>query len=84
MLNARQGSTFPIGAYGRGMNQEIKTGMSAGAAALLAPESSKQTSAIQRIDVKTLLGAQRELILVLQDSEYRLRLTSKGKLILTK
>ncbi len=37
-----------------------------------------------RIDAHTLLGNAREVILVLQGSEYRLRLTSKGKLILTK
>ena len=38
----------------------------------------------QRIDVYTLLGSNREVILTLYGSEYRLRLTSKGKLILTK
>ncbi|HEY4136531.1 MAG TPA: hemin uptake protein HemP [Alphaproteobacteria bacterium] len=31
-----------------------------------------------------LLGGQREMILTLQETEYRLRVTSKGKLILTK
>jgi hemin uptake protein HemP len=39
---------------------------------------------LTRIDAHTLLGNAREVILVLQGSEYRLRLTSKGKLILTK
>lgn len=37
-----------------------------------------------RIDARTLLGDAREVILLLQGTEYRLRLTSKGKLILTK
>lgn len=40
--------------------------------------------AIRRVDAFDLLGKGRELIITLQDSEYRLRLTSKGKLILTK
>lgn len=37
-----------------------------------------------RIDAETLLGSGREVILTLHGTEYRLRLTSKGKLILTK
>lgn len=38
----------------------------------------------RRMDVHELLRGQRELILMLQETEYRLRVTSKGKLILTK
>lgn len=66
------------------MNHEIKAGNSTGNVTLRGPGASKPTGRIPRIDVETLLGAQRELILVLQGTEYRLRLTSKGKLILTK
>jgi hemin uptake protein HemP len=39
---------------------------------------------IPRIDARTLLASGREIILVHKDSEYRLRLTSNDKLILTK
>ena len=39
---------------------------------------------VRRVDAMDLLGSGRELIITLQNSEYRLRLTSKGKLILTK
>jgi hemin uptake protein HemP len=39
---------------------------------------------LRRVDVHELLRGQRELILMLQETEYRLRITSKGKLILTK
>ncbi|HEX3754897.1 MAG TPA: hemin uptake protein HemP [Rhizomicrobium sp.] len=39
---------------------------------------------IPRLDVQDLLGSAREAVLVHQDEEYRLRLTSNGKLILTK
>lgn len=39
---------------------------------------------LQRVDVRALLGHGREAVLVHQGEEYRLRLTSKGKLILTK
>jgi hemin uptake protein HemP len=42
------------------------------------------SGAIPRVDALDLLGSGRELIITLQNSEYRLRLTSKGKLILTK
>ncbi|MFN4282189.1 MAG: hemin uptake protein HemP [Alphaproteobacteria bacterium] len=47
--------------------------------ATLAPEATPR-----RIDVQELLRGQREAILTLQETEYRLRVTSKGKLILTK
>lgn len=39
---------------------------------------------LRRLDVQELLRGQRELILMLQETEYRLRVTSNGKLILTK
>ena len=42
------------------------------------------SGATRRVDAFDLLGNGRELIITLQDSEYRLRLTSKGKLLLTK
>ncbi|MGE0725729.1 MAG: hemin uptake protein HemP [Alphaproteobacteria bacterium] len=38
----------------------------------------------RRIDIRTLLGADREVLLIHRDAEYRLRVTSNGKLILTK
>ena len=39
---------------------------------------------VPRIDASTLLASGREIILVHKDTEYRLRLTSNDKLILTK
>lgn len=39
---------------------------------------------VPRLDVRHLLGSAREAVLLHQDEEYRLRLTSNGKLILTK
>ena len=38
----------------------------------------------RRIDIGTLLGSAREVILIHNNSEYRLRITSNDKLILTK
>jgi len=38
----------------------------------------------RRVDVRDLLAGDRELILVYEAAEYRLRLTSNDKLILTK
>ncbi len=43
-----------------------------------------ETPPVPRIDASTLLAAGREIILVHKDNEYRLRLTSNDKLILTK
>jgi hemin uptake protein HemP len=40
--------------------------------------------AIRRIEVRELLNGQREAVLVHAGDEYRLRITSKDKLILTK
>jgi len=45
---------------------------------------SAQGSTVTRIDAGTLLASAREIILVHKDTEYRLRLTSNDKLILTK
>jgi hemin uptake protein HemP len=41
-------------------------------------------SAVPRIPVADLLAGGREVVLVHESTEYRLRLTSNGKLILTK
>jgi hemin uptake protein HemP len=42
------------------------------------------TAAVRRIPVGDLLGGGREVVLVHRNAEYRLRLTSNDKLILTK
>ena len=39
---------------------------------------------IRKVDTNTLLASEREIILVHKDTEYRLRVTSNDKLILTK
>ena len=44
----------------------------------------KRPPPVRRIEVKELLGGAREAILLHAREEYRLRLTSNGKLILTK
>ena len=41
-------------------------------------------SSLPRVDAKSLFGDSRELVIVHQEEEYRLRITRKGKLILTK
>jgi hemin uptake protein HemP len=46
--------------------------------------ASGESTAIPKIDASTLLASGREVILVHKDNEYRLRLTSNDKLILTK
>jgi hemin uptake protein HemP len=46
--------------------------------------TSTSEAPLRRLDVHELLRGQREMILMLQETEYRLRVTSKGKLILTK
>ena len=49
------------------------------------PENiSEKGSAIPRIDARTILASSREIILVHNEQEYRLRITSNDKLILTK
>jgi hemin uptake protein HemP len=39
---------------------------------------------IRRIDLRTILGDDREVIICHRDEDYRLRLTSNDKLLLTK
>ena len=49
------------------------------------PEPAREKGvATPRIDASTLLAASREIILVHNQQEYRLRITSNDKLILTK
>jgi len=51
---------------------------------MAAPSSPKSTTtAPKRISSEALLGAQRELVIVHNGREYKLRLTQNGKLILT-
>ncbi len=45
---------------------------------------SEPTPAVPRIDAATLLASAREIILIHKDTQYRLRITSNDKLILTK
>ena len=66
------------------MNDCSKPSGTAGQAGPPSPGAGGQTVPATRIDVQSLLGTQREVILVLRGTEYRLRLTNKGKLILTK
>jgi hemin uptake protein HemP len=70
---------FPKGRQGRNMNNDSHrpTEPSSAASQIASP-------AVARIDARQQHGSSREVILTLQGSEYRLRLTSKGKLILTK
>ena len=46
--------------------------------------TSERGPAIPRIEASTLLASSREIILVHNEQEYRLRITSNDKLILTK
>ena len=50
------------------------------------PQNSPRRSSqqVRRIDLSDLLAGAREAVLLHDGSEYRLRLTSNGKLILTK
>ena len=48
------------------------------------PSSSERGPSLPRIDASTLLASSREIILVHNEQEYRLRITSNDKLILTK
>jgi hemin uptake protein HemP len=66
------------------MNENKNFAEPARGAALDPTVAGPEPGRLTRIDAHTLLGNAREVILVLQGSEYRLRLTSKGKLILTK
>ena len=46
--------------------------------------SSERGPSLPRIEASTLLASSREIILVHNEQEYRLRITSNDKLILTK
>jgi hemin uptake protein HemP len=48
------------------------------------PQSPSEKGPIPRIDASTILASSREIILVHNEQEYRLRITSNDKLILTK
>jgi len=48
------------------------------------PSPNLVANSTTRIDAQTLFGSCREVIVTLQGNDYRLRITSKGKLILTK
>lgn len=48
------------------------------------PRPASGTKPARRIPARELLGSAREVVLLHGPDEYRLRLTSKGKLILTK
>jgi hemin uptake protein HemP len=48
------------------------------------PPARPARTPVRRIEVKELLGGAREAVLLHAREEYRLRLTSNGKLILTK
>jgi len=48
------------------------------------PDSTSADPAPRRLDVQTLLGPAQEVVLVHNGEDYRLRITSKGRLILTK
>ena len=52
--------------------------------ALKRPVSRASKQPLKRIEIFDLLGGAREAILLHDGNEYRLRLTSNGKLILTK
>ncbi len=43
-----------------------------------------RTASLREIDVASLLGTEREIVLLHRGERYRLRVTSNGKLILTK
>jgi hemin uptake protein HemP len=49
-----------------------------------AKEPPASTEPVRRIAIRELLGGGREAVLLHDGTEYRLRLTSNGKLILTK
>jgi hemin uptake protein HemP len=49
-----------------------------------APKAEAAAAALRRVAVDELLGGKREIVLLHAGEEYRLRVTSNGKLILTK
>jgi hemin uptake protein HemP len=56
----------------------LRSGTKAGMPAGLPPQDG-----VRKIDARVLLGNERELVIVHAGREYRLRVTSNGKLILT-
>jgi hemin uptake protein HemP len=48
------------------------------------PEYAGKSETVKQMKVQELMGGDREIIIVHQGEEYRLRLTSNNKLILTK
>jgi hemin uptake protein HemP len=66
---------------GRG---EMGSGRSSNAGAVGAAERNAPPDAPLRVAADTLLRGRRELIILHNADEYRLRITSNGKLILTK
>ena len=48
------------------------------------PRRDPTSGAIRRIDMRTLVGEAREIVISHRGQDYRLRVTSNGKLILTK
>lgn len=51
---------------------------------LAVPAEAAEAKDVRRIDVRTLLDGQRELLLEHEGQTYHLRITANGKLILTK
>jgi Hemin uptake protein len=83
MLN-RPGTTriHPQGASA-GVQNDSQNGVSTSLSSV-AGATDGSSRAIRRVSAFDLLGTAREIIITLEENEYHLRLTSKGKLILTK
>jgi hemin uptake protein HemP len=64
------------------MSQQNPPAVSSGEAFVATPERNRKT--LTRVTSAELLGQSREVIIEHGGDEYRLRLTSQGKLILTK
>jgi len=58
--------------------------MNSQSSSVLTPKAEAGAPAIKRVAVDELLGGKREIVLLHAGEEYRLRVTSNGKLILTK
>lgn len=48
------------------------------------PEKPVGASGLRRVNLRAILGTDREIVICHRDEEYRLRLTSNDKLLLTK
>ena len=48
------------------------------------PTRPQVVQSVRRVDLSTILGGDREIVIRHRDEEYRLRLTSNDKLLLTK